>query len=170
MVRSRGAASRRMDATHGLAAILRDARRPAAQLRRSALLRMRGDRRNWRSNFLRPHPEEPRSGVSKDGRNAWTRGHPSRRGLTAAPQDEVGDIFKVLNPHGEERGKAARLEPSGRGWTRGHPSRRGQEAAPLDEVGDLFTGSEDKVAFAARSLNPASLSPHMIARHNISWI
>src|SRR5207248_10546965 len=33
--------------------------------------------------------------------------HPSRRGQAAAPQDEV------LNPHGEERGNAARLEPRG---------------------------------------------------------
>jgi hypothetical protein len=31
--------------------------------------------------------------VSKDGRNARTRGHPSRRGEDAAPQDEVGDTF-----------------------------------------------------------------------------
>jgi hypothetical protein len=30
----------------------------------------------------------------------------SKRGPTAAPQDEV-----VLHPHGEERGEAARLEP-----------------------------------------------------------
>jgi hypothetical protein len=35
-----------------------------------------------------------------------------------APQDEVGDIFtssrdEVLNPHGEERGNAACLEPCG---------------------------------------------------------
>jgi hypothetical protein len=28
---------------------------------------------------LRPHPEERRSRVSKDGRNIRTRGHPSRR-------------------------------------------------------------------------------------------
>src|SRR5260370_41616028 len=83
--------------------------------------------------------------VSKDGRKAGTRGHPSRRGEDAAPQDEVGDIFKVLNPHGEERGKAARLEPSGREWTRGHPSRRGEGAAPQDEVGDIFTASQDEV-------------------------
>jgi hypothetical protein len=31
--------------------------------------------------------------VSKDGRNEWTRGHPSRRGEDAAPQDDVGDFF-----------------------------------------------------------------------------
>jgi hypothetical protein len=35
--------------------------------------------------------------------------HPSRRGHQAAPQDEV------LDPHGEERGTAARLEPRGHG-------------------------------------------------------
>src|SRR5260370_14585479 len=31
--------------------------------------------------------------VSKDGHNAWTRGHPSRRAQGRAPQDEVGDLF-----------------------------------------------------------------------------
>src|SRR6202022_2169050 len=31
--------------------------------------------------------------VSKDGYNARTRGHPSRRAQGRAPQDEVGDIF-----------------------------------------------------------------------------
>jgi hypothetical protein len=31
--------------------------------------------------------------VSKDGHNAWTRGHPSRRAQGRAPQDEGGDIF-----------------------------------------------------------------------------
>jgi hypothetical protein len=46
--------------------------------------------------------------------------------LRRAPQDEV------LDPHGEERGNAARLEPRGHG-TRGHPSRRAQERAPQDE-------------------------------------
>src|SRR5450759_4287132 len=35
--------------------------------------------------------------------------HPSRRGQKAAPQDEV------LDPDGEERGNAARLEPRGHG-------------------------------------------------------
>src|SRR5471030_1416064 len=35
--------------------------------------------------------------------------HPSRRGQEAAPPDEV------LDPHGEERGNAARLEPRGHG-------------------------------------------------------
>src|ERR1700737_847582 len=34
--------------------------------------------------------------VSKDGHNAWTRGHPSRRAQERAPQDEVGDIFHKL--------------------------------------------------------------------------
>jgi hypothetical protein len=34
--------------------------------------------------------------------------HPSRRAQVRAPQDEV------LDSHGEERGKAARLEPRGR--------------------------------------------------------
>src|SRR5262245_39296892 len=40
------------------------------------------------------------------GTGRWL--HPSRRGQEAAPQDEV------LDPHGEERGKTARLEPRGR--------------------------------------------------------
>src|SRR3984893_18239661 len=31
--------------------------------------------------------------VSKDGHDAWTRGHPSRRAQGRAPQDEVGDIL-----------------------------------------------------------------------------
>ena len=35
--------------------------------------------------------------------------HPSRRAQTRAPQDEV------LDPHGEERGNAARLAPRGQG-------------------------------------------------------
>jgi len=36
--------------------------------------------------------EEPRlRGVSKDGGNARTCSHPSRRALGRAPQDEVGD-------------------------------------------------------------------------------
>jgi len=34
-----------------------------------------------------------RSSVSKDGRNTWTRGHPSDATLRAAPQDEVGGCF-----------------------------------------------------------------------------
>src|SRR5260370_8073987 len=95
--------------------------------------------------------------VSKDGRKAGTRGHPSRRGEDAAPQDEVGDIFEVLEPHGEERGKAARLEPSGREWTRGHPSRRGENAAPQDEVDDIFTSfrlTAERTGKNAPSTNP----------------
>jgi hypothetical protein len=40
---------------------------------------------------MRPHPEERAlARVSKDGSNARTRIHPSRRGEDAAPQDEVG--------------------------------------------------------------------------------
>ncbi len=35
--------------------------------------------------------------------------HPSRRGLTAAPQYEVVMRVTKSDPHGEERGKAARL-------------------------------------------------------------
>jgi hypothetical protein len=35
------------------------------------------------------------------------------------------------NPHGEERGDAARLEPEAT-----DPSRRGEDAAPQDEVSD----------------------------------
>jgi hypothetical protein len=49
--------------------------------------------------YLRPHPEELANGranarpmtgsasVSKDGRNNWIRGHPSRRAQGRAPQD-----------------------------------------------------------------------------------
>ena len=37
--------------------------------------------------------------------------HPSRRGLTAAPQDEVVTSGTKLDPHGEERGNATRFEP-----------------------------------------------------------
>jgi cytochrome c5 len=44
--------------------------------------------------------------------------HPSRRGEGAAPQDEALDREEVLDPHGEERGDAARLEPRGRGMRR----------------------------------------------------
>jgi hypothetical protein len=33
--------------------------------------------------------------VSKDGRKTWTRSHPSRRGEDAAPQDDVGDNFRL---------------------------------------------------------------------------
>jgi len=51
-----------------------------------ALLIMR-DRANGN---LRPHPEERRSRVSKDGRESVRCRHPSRRGEDAAPQDEVG--------------------------------------------------------------------------------
>src|SRR4030088_3382918 len=41
--------------------------------------------------LCRPHPEElAKRGVSKDGRTAWPRGHPSRRrAKSAAPQDEA---------------------------------------------------------------------------------
>src|SRR5882724_2567599 len=39
--------------------------------------------------------------------------HPSRRGLSAAPQDEVVTWGTQLVPRGEERGNAARLEPRG---------------------------------------------------------
>jgi hypothetical protein len=51
---------------------------------------------------LRPHPEEPRSGVSKDGcRTVLFSIHPSRRGQKAAPQDEAsllvdGDLNLVI--------------------------------------------------------------------------
>src|SRR3981081_4584189 len=37
--------------------------------------------------------EDGKASVSKDGRNTWTRGHPSRRAQQRAPQDELGDIF-----------------------------------------------------------------------------
>src|ERR1700716_4446697 len=40
--------------------------------------------------------------VSKDGRNAGTRGHPSRRAQGRAPQDEVGDIFTTSFPGDDE--------------------------------------------------------------------
>jgi hypothetical protein len=43
---------------------------------------------------LRPHPEELRSGVSKDGsRTVLFSIHPSRRGQKAAPQDEASPLF-----------------------------------------------------------------------------
>jgi hypothetical protein len=77
-----------MDTTHGLAAILRDARK-------GALLRMRSE--------INSQPLEPvndadlilRSLRSKrlEGWIQRTRGHPSRRAQGRAPQDEVGDIF-----------------------------------------------------------------------------
>ena len=35
-------------------------------------------------------------GVSKDGRTARTRGHPSRRAQERAPQDEVDDFSQAL--------------------------------------------------------------------------
>src|SRR3981081_2361051 len=48
--------------------------------------------------YLRPHPEErPLGRVSKDGRNAGTRGHPSRRAQGRAPQDEVGENSLARN-------------------------------------------------------------------------
>src|ERR1700704_6684527 len=42
--------------------------------------------------------------VSKDGRNAGTRGHPSRRAPGRAPQDEVRDIFTTSFPGDDEWG------------------------------------------------------------------
>src|ERR1700688_4128096 len=81
-------ASRRMDTTHGLAAILRDARK-------GALLRMRSE--------INSQPLEPvndadliRRSLRSKRLEGWiqrTRGHPSRRAQGRAPQDEVGDIF-----------------------------------------------------------------------------
>src|ERR1700742_493753 len=43
--------------------------------------------------------------------------HPSRRGLSAAPQDEVPMCCTMSDPHGEERDNVARLEPCGRTLT-----------------------------------------------------
>jgi hypothetical protein len=47
--------------------------------------------------------------VSKDGRNVWTRGHPSRRGEDAAPQDEVGDFFTASEAGALTRARGAKL-------------------------------------------------------------
>src|SRR4030088_436972 len=58
-------------------------------------------------------PQKYRPCESETGTRAFfhfsSRLHPSRRGEDAAPQD------KVFDPHGEERGNAARLEPYGHG-------------------------------------------------------
>ena len=43
--------------------------------------------------------------------------HPSRRDLSAAPQDEVPMCCAMSDPHGEERDGVARLEPCGRTLT-----------------------------------------------------
>jgi hypothetical protein len=93
-----------------------------------------------------PHPEEHRRSrcVSKDGRNAWIRGHPSRRrAKSAAPQSMR--IYR--SPHPEEHRRSRCVSKDGRkAWTRGHPSRRrAKSAAPQDEVRDRFTSSQDEV-------------------------
>src|ERR1700733_7621551 len=66
---------------------------------------MKSARRRARSRIFpryrierRPHPEERRSRVSKDGCNAWTRGHPSRRAQERAPQDEEKSDLHVQPP------------------------------------------------------------------------
>src|SRR5258708_5616791 len=70
-----------------------------------------GGQPSWRKAEIKPgrHPEALAGGpgrthgpmlnsasVSKDGRDAWTRGHPSRRAQGRAPRDEVGYIFQNL--------------------------------------------------------------------------
>src|ERR1700722_3516116 len=108
---------------------------------------------------MRPYPEERAlARVSKDGSNARTRIHPSRRGEDAAPQDEVGgclvqdeagDRFKassasaILSEDLILRSVAKRCvsKDGCNRRTRGHPSRGGEDASPQDEAGDRFKAS-----------------------------